>query len=332
MKIGIGMIRVTERIRKEINKVDELAANIRAHGLISPIAVMRLDGGEYQLLAGLRRLRAMELNGETEIDAKVFSSINAEDALRFEHSENIQREPFTYSEKMDYSRLIEEIEAAKAIERKAAGGKGGLKEDVASGPHLEKGRRRDIVAAKIGMSGTQYRRAKYVADNAPPEMIEQLDHGETTIGQSYDKLRAEGKAIPDPEPAIPVTELESVPKAQPDAPKAVAPTQNPPARSRTGKKDPYLAKLEAQQAEAVSKRLEFDALSPEGKIEELQRQLKEARVRANSAEIDLAREKELRQNIEYHLGGTIELLKNQLASAEARIAELEGAAAREVSV
>jgi len=141
------MIRVTERIRKEINKVDELAANIRAHGLISPIAVMRLDGGEYQLLAGLRRLRAMELNGETEIDAKVFSSINAEDALRFEHSENIQREPFTYSEKMDYSRLIEEIEAAKAIERKAAGGKGGLKEDVASGPHLEKGRRRDIVAA-----------------------------------------------------------------------------------------------------------------------------------------------------------------------------------------
>jgi len=179
------------------------------------------------------------------------------------------------------------------------------------------------------MSGTQYRRAKYVADNAPPEMIEQLDRGETTIGQSYDKLRTEGKTVPAPAQAVLAMESEPSLNSQPDVPKAKAPDQKPPARSRTDETNPLLEDLEARQAQAVSKQLEFDALSPEDKIAELQRQLKDARVRANSAEIDLAREKELRQNAENHLGATIESLRNRLAAAEARIAELESAATRE---
>ncbi|GHU51781.1 hypothetical protein AGMMS49975_06280 [Clostridia bacterium] len=41
--------------------------------------------------------------------------------LKIEFSENEQREPFTYSEKMDYARLIEEIETAKAKERMLLG-------------------------------------------------------------------------------------------------------------------------------------------------------------------------------------------------------------------
>jgi len=73
MKIEIGKIKITKRIR-------EL-------GLITPIAVMRLDGGEFHLLAGLRRIRAMEFNGETEIGAKVFPVSDAEEALRIEYSD-----------------------------------------------------------------------------------------------------------------------------------------------------------------------------------------------------------------------------------------------------
>ena len=84
MKIAIDKIKITERIRKNITSIDELAANIRVHGLITPIAVMQLDGEEYQLLAGLRRIRAMELIGETEIDAKVFNTLDAEEALQIE--------------------------------------------------------------------------------------------------------------------------------------------------------------------------------------------------------------------------------------------------------
>jgi ParB-like chromosome segregation protein Spo0J len=55
MKVNISDIRVKERIRKEITKIEEIAENIRQNGLICPIAVMPLDGGEYQLLGGLRR-------------------------------------------------------------------------------------------------------------------------------------------------------------------------------------------------------------------------------------------------------------------------------------
>ena len=72
--------------------------------------------------------------------------------------------------------------------------------------------------------------------------------------------------------------LESAPHPQPDVPKppAEAPDQRPPARSRIVKTDPYLQKLQAEQAEAVGKMLAFDALPPEGKIADLQRQLREA--------------------------------------------------------
>jgi ParB-like chromosome segregation protein Spo0J len=36
MRIEIEKIRVASRIRKEVNKVEELAANIYEHGLIAP--------------------------------------------------------------------------------------------------------------------------------------------------------------------------------------------------------------------------------------------------------------------------------------------------------
>ena len=156
MKIAIDKIRVATRIRKEISNVAELAANIRDHGLITPIAVMPLNGEEYQLLAGLRRLRAVELNGESEIDVKVIPPINAEEALWVESSENLQREPFTFSELMDFARLIEEIEREKAKERMSKDGRGGITDAAQGtdpGPDLSSGERRDIVGSKIGSCG-----------------------------------------------------------------------------------------------------------------------------------------------------------------------------------
>ena len=120
--------------------------------------------------------------------------VDAEAALHIEIGENEYREPFTFSEKTDVSRLILEIEQAKAIERKSAGGKGGLKEDRAHGPYLEQGRSREAIGSRVGMSGKQYDRAMYIAKNATPEMIEQLDRGERSIRGTYDELRVKEKA------------------------------------------------------------------------------------------------------------------------------------------
>ena len=200
MKIEVESIKVAARIRKLTARIDELAQDIEQNGLINPITVMAVEGG-YQLLAGLRRLRAAQSLGWVQIEATVATPKDAEAALNIEHSENVQREQFTFSEKMDYARLIAEIEKAKAHDRRVIGGatagRNRPQKDGLHGSHpiAERNpRARDVVGGKIGMSGQQYDRAKYIAHYAPQEVIEELDRGERTIRGTYDEIRTSKKS------------------------------------------------------------------------------------------------------------------------------------------
>ena len=190
MRIEIETIKVAERIRKLTAGLDELAKDIQKNGLINPITVMAVEGG-YQLLAGLRRLRATQTLGWEQIAVTVVSPKDAEAALNIEYSENVQREAFTFSEKMDYARLIKEIESAKARERMLFG-----KTVENDAPPLARGEGRKkretcaIIGDRIGMSGAQYDRARYIADHAQQEVIDELDRGERTIYRTYKELRA----------------------------------------------------------------------------------------------------------------------------------------------
>ena len=58
MKVKINDIKITARIRKQAVNIKEFSEDIKQNGLINPITVMSLEKGGYQLLAGLRRLRA----------------------------------------------------------------------------------------------------------------------------------------------------------------------------------------------------------------------------------------------------------------------------------
>jgi ParB family chromosome partitioning protein len=285
MIVPINKIKVTARIRKEINNIDELAADIRANGLIAPVAVMPLGGGEYQLLAGFRRIKAAELLGWTELDVNVLSPADAEAALKIEYSENEQREPFTYSEKMEFARLIEEIERVKALKRKSAGGKGG--EDVDRGPHLKWGKSRDAVGAKIGMSGKQYDRAKYIAANAPQEIIDELDRGERSVKGTYDELRAKEKVEP------------------------LATQTDPPAL------DDKITELQCQLKEAQAR-----AADAEREIESLQNQLAAGTERESKLQSRLEYINGHAANERRKLDGVIEKLNKQLAEANAKIQEM----------
>ena len=363
MKAAIETIIVKERIRKEITLIPELAADIEINGLINPVTVMSLGDGRLQLLAGLRRVKAVQRLGWAEIEVNVVSPANAEAALRIEISENEQREPFSYSETMDYASLIEEIEQAKALERKAAGGKGGLK-DSDDGRYLEQGKCSDAVGEKIGMSGRQYERAKYVAANAPTEIIEQLDRGERSISGTYNELKAKEKAAKmPPEPQEPTQieagdtldaeeEFEEQTEPEEESPPAQEESTEKPAANTDAPKKPktdtpkakYTLPSDSLTEEEIMERLnisekekeeyrkaqEFRAMTPEQKVEELQRQLKEMRVRAVAAESDLALLR-LNHGIDVdHKDSLIEYLKKQnadlieaLDAANARIAELE---------
>lgn len=88
--------------------LSELKKSISENGLITPITVRRFDGG-YQLIAGERRLRAVqELEYET-IPAYVLNIQTDEEMLELSLVENIQRENLNpIEEALGYRRLIDE--------------------------------------------------------------------------------------------------------------------------------------------------------------------------------------------------------------------------------
>ena len=74
-------------------KLQELAESIKENGLIEPIVVVRsVAPGEYELIAGERRLRASKLAGLSEIRAIIQEGASDKDKLDLALIENIQRE------------------------------------------------------------------------------------------------------------------------------------------------------------------------------------------------------------------------------------------------
>ena len=68
-----------------------LADSIKNHGLIQPLTVRVKETGNYELIAGERRLRALKLIGAKEAPC-VISNANSEESAHLAIIENIQRE------------------------------------------------------------------------------------------------------------------------------------------------------------------------------------------------------------------------------------------------
>ncbi len=89
--------------------LDELAASIKAHGIIQPITVRRIHGKEYQIISGERRFRASQIAGLTEVPAYIRLA-NDQELLEMALIENIQREDLNAWEiAVSYGRLAEEF-------------------------------------------------------------------------------------------------------------------------------------------------------------------------------------------------------------------------------
>jgi len=68
----------------------ELAASIKANGVVQPILVRPLAGGRFQLIAGERRWRASQLAGKPTIPA-ILRQVSDEQAMEITIVENLQR-------------------------------------------------------------------------------------------------------------------------------------------------------------------------------------------------------------------------------------------------
>jgi len=89
--------------------IDELAASIRAKGLLQPLMVRQRDGGHYEIVAGERRWRAAQRAGIHEVPA-IIRELSDGEALEIALIENIQRADLNpLEEALGYAQLMNEF-------------------------------------------------------------------------------------------------------------------------------------------------------------------------------------------------------------------------------
>jgi len=110
-KLPIESIRpnpVQPRVVFQAERLEELAASIRANGIIQPLIVRRHDD-QFQLVAGERRWRAAKLAGLAEVPV-VIQDVSDPLMLELALIENIQREDLNAIETAHaYERLVREL-------------------------------------------------------------------------------------------------------------------------------------------------------------------------------------------------------------------------------
>ena len=110
------------RTRMDAASLEELAASIRAQGLMQPILVRPIADDRYEIIAGERRWRAAQMAGLNEVSTLI-REIPDEAALAMALIENIQRENLNpLEEALGLQRLIDEFsmthqQAADAVGR-----------------------------------------------------------------------------------------------------------------------------------------------------------------------------------------------------------------------
>lgn len=199
---SIDSISVGSRVRKDPGDLTALADSIGRLGLLHPIVIAPTG----DLLAGWRRLEALKLLGETEVQVRIANDVaDLHDALAVESDENAMRKDFTPSEADAMRRAIEALEKPKAKERqRSAGGSAPAKlAEPAQRP-------RDVAAQATGLGHESLRKAGVVVDTANnPEAADdvreaaqqaQAEMDETgKVDPAFQKVMA---AVSDADPAL----------------------------------------------------------------------------------------------------------------------------------
>jgi ParB family chromosome partitioning protein len=145
-------------------KIDELAASIRAQGVLQPLLVRR-NGDGYELVAGERRWRAALRAGLKEIPA-VVRSVTDHQALELALVENLQRED------------LNPIEEARALRR--------LQEDF--------GFTQEEIADKVGRSRPAVANSMRLL-LLPEEVQNEVSAGKISAGQARALLALERESL-----------------------------------------------------------------------------------------------------------------------------------------
>jgi ParB family chromosome partitioning protein len=155
------------RTRMDPGSLEELAASIKAQGLIQPISVRPVGNGRFEIIAGERRWRAAQIAGLNEVPVLV-RDIPDDAALAMSLIENIQREDLNpLEEAAGIQRLIDEFsmthqQAADAVGRSRSGASNLLRllqlakpaQDMLMAGDIEMGHARALLPLSKGEQGT----------------------------------------------------------------------------------------------------------------------------------------------------------------------------------
>ena len=90
-------------------KIDELSESIKTHGVLQPLIVVPLEGGNYKIVAGERRWRAANKAGFSTVPV-IIKNYNDQEVLAISLVENLQRQDLSDLEKAHtYQTLIEQF-------------------------------------------------------------------------------------------------------------------------------------------------------------------------------------------------------------------------------
>jgi len=113
LNINVTDIIFTDRARENYKDIDLLARDIKAKGLIQPIAVER-EGDKFRLLAGGRRFSAVVFAEMQTISCRVFpAGLTALERKEIELMENLSREDFDWKEQVQLTEEIHQLQIAK---------------------------------------------------------------------------------------------------------------------------------------------------------------------------------------------------------------------------
>ncbi len=153
------------RVNIDEERLQELINSVRVHGILQPIVVRSKGNGQYELVAGERRLRAAKAAGLEKIPA-VIRELTNEQSLQVALIENIQREDINAIDAaVAYKRLIDEF--------------GLSQEDIAFGL----GKSRSAVANTVRLL------------NLPTEIREYVRRGRMSEGHARAALSLEGEDL-----------------------------------------------------------------------------------------------------------------------------------------
>ncbi|WP_240702430.1 ParB/RepB/Spo0J family partition protein [Trinickia terrae] len=124
--MALPAIDINDQVRTQFDEASllELAADIRAQGMLQPVLLCPLAEGRYLCIAGERRIRAARIAGLTAVPALV-GEVTEEHAEDMQLAENIQREDLSLTDEANairrlYDRLGKVELVAARVKKSAA--------------------------------------------------------------------------------------------------------------------------------------------------------------------------------------------------------------------